>query len=94
VRAQDIPRTFPHHPWLETAEAQVSLRNVLLAFAAHNEKIGYCQSMNYVAGLLLLVMEKKVCVLGNCNWPSLPVVLSGATMLQHYCDTMRLQCLP
>ncbi|KFX86882.1 hypothetical protein V490_08760 [Pseudogymnoascus sp. VKM F-3557] len=33
-----------------------SLRRVLQATAVHNPKIGYCQSLNFLAGLLLLFM--------------------------------------
>jgi len=29
------------------------LRRVLQAFAVRNEAVGYCQSMNFVAGVLL-----------------------------------------
>ncbi|USW55535.1 Putative Rab-GTPase-TBC domain-containing protein [Septoria linicola] len=35
-----------------------SLRNVLQAFAVHNPKVGYCQSLNFIAGLLLLFLSK------------------------------------
>ncbi|KFY46876.1 hypothetical protein V494_00286 [Pseudogymnoascus sp. VKM F-4513 (FW-928)] len=34
----------------------MSLRRVLQATAIHNPKIGYCQSLNFLAGLLLLFM--------------------------------------
>ncbi|CAL1151657.1 unnamed protein product, partial [Cladocopium goreaui] len=35
------------------------LENVLLAFAAKNPKIGYCQSMSFVAATLLMYMEEE-----------------------------------
>lgn len=34
-----------------------ALRRVLQAFAVHNPNIGYCQSLNFLAGLLLLFMN-------------------------------------
>ncbi|KAF1814869.1 RabGAP/TBC, partial [Eremomyces bilateralis CBS 781.70] len=34
-----------------------SLRRVLRAFALHNPQIGYCQSLNFIAGLLLLFLK-------------------------------------
>lgn len=34
-----------------------SLRRVLQAFAVHNPQIGYCQSLNFIAGLLLLFLD-------------------------------------
>lgn len=36
-----------------------SLRRVLVAFAQHQPQIGYCQSLNFLAGLLLLFMEEE-----------------------------------
>jgi hypothetical protein len=35
-----------------------SLRRVLQAFAIHNNNIGYCQSLNFLAGLLLLFLDE------------------------------------
>jgi TBC1 domain family member 6 len=35
-----------------------SLRRVLQAFAIHNPSIGYCQSLNFLAGLLLLMLDE------------------------------------
>lgn len=35
-----------------------SLRRVLQAFAVHNPGIGYCQSLNFIAGLLLLFLDE------------------------------------
>jgi hypothetical protein len=36
-----------------------SLRRVLAVFAARHPLIGYCQSMNYVAGFLLLFFREQ-----------------------------------
>ena len=36
-----------------------SLRNVLRAYALHNPRIGYCQSLNFLAGLLLLFLSEE-----------------------------------
>ncbi|KAH8801756.1 hypothetical protein F5884DRAFT_526572 [Xylogone sp. PMI_703] len=36
-----------------------SLRRVLRAFAVYNPKIGYCQSLNFLAGLLLIFMSEE-----------------------------------
>jgi hypothetical protein len=35
-----------------------ALRRVLQAFALHNPNIGYCQSLNFIAGLLLLFLHQ------------------------------------
>ncbi|KAI0110262.1 RabGAP/TBC [Daldinia grandis] len=37
----------------------ISLRRVLHAFAIYNPRIGYCQSLNFLAGLLLLFVESE-----------------------------------
>ncbi|TDZ39194.1 GTPase-activating protein gyp3 [Colletotrichum spinosum] len=41
-----------------------SLRRVLHAFAIYNPRIGYCQSLNFLAGLLLLFMDSEE----KCFW--------------------------
>ncbi|OAX84551.1 hypothetical protein ACJ72_01070 [Emergomyces africanus] len=41
------------------AEIIQSLRRVLYAFAAHNPKIGYTQSLNFIAGMLLLFLPEE-----------------------------------
>ncbi|KAK4189429.1 putative GTPase-activating protein [Podospora australis] len=40
-------------------EIITSLRRVLHAFALYNPRIGYCQSLNFLAGLLLLFVETE-----------------------------------
>jgi hypothetical protein len=44
------------HPETEIVKA---LRRVLQAFSIHVPRIGYCQSLNFLAGLLLLFMEEE-----------------------------------
>lgn len=36
-----------------------SLRRLLLAFSIYSPSIGYCQSLNYIAGMLLLFMSEE-----------------------------------
>lgn len=38
---------------------ELNLYNVLTAYAHHNEEIGYCQGLNYIAGLILLVTKDE-----------------------------------
>lgn len=38
-----------------------SLRRVLRSFALHNPRIGYCQSLNFLTGLLLLFLPEEKC---------------------------------
>ncbi|MCJ1228072.1 hypothetical protein MMC12_004733 [Toensbergia leucococca] len=70
---RDLHRTFPDNihfkpdspintpssiPSLESPLLS-SLRRVLRAFALHNPRIGYCQSLNFLTGLLLLFLSEE-----------------------------------
>ncbi|MCD7452816.1 hypothetical protein HAX54_018257 [Datura stramonium] len=55
---KDLPRTFPGHPALDE-KGRNSLRRVLIAYARHNPDVGYCQAMNFFAGILLLMMPEE-----------------------------------
>ncbi|GAB1602445.1 growth hormone-regulated TBC protein 1-A-like [Argonauta hians] len=60
----DLHRTFPENIYFgETTgmdnSLQVPLYNVLKALALNNQKIAYCQGMNFVAGLLLIIVENE-----------------------------------
>ena len=67
---RDLFRTFPDNihfkPDLRSSGSSASetplissLRHVLRAFALHNLRIGYCQSLNFLAGLLLLFLPEE-----------------------------------
>lgn len=43
---------------LETPIVQ-QLRRVLVAFSRHVPRVGYCQSLNFLAGMLLLFMTEE-----------------------------------
>lgn len=68
VIERDLNRTFPdnihfnllilHGEKFETERIR-SLRRVLTAFAHYQPQIGYCQSLNFLAGLLLLFMNEE-----------------------------------
>ena len=57
--AKDLPRTFPGHVVLDRPEMRLSLENVLLAYALNFPRVGYCQGMNFIVGVLLLLMEEE-----------------------------------
>lgn len=59
----DLPRTG-----LKGVNQDV-LRNVLVAFAAANSQIGYCQSMNFIAATLLSYLEEE-----RCFWTLLSLI--------------------
>ncbi|XP_057549441.1 uncharacterized protein LOC130827666 isoform X1 [Amaranthus tricolor] len=65
---KDLPRTFPGHPALDE-EGRNSLRRILTAYARHNPSVGYCQAMNFFAGLLLLLMPEE-----NAFWSLVGVI--------------------
>lgn len=65
---RDLHRTFPDNihfkpdqPTTPTTETPLlsSLRRVLCAFAVHHPRTGYCQSLNFIAGLLLLFLPEE-----------------------------------
>eukprot|EP00466_Bigelowiella_natans_P003982 jgi/Bigna1/86885/estExt_fgenesh1_pg.C_140213 len=57
---KDIHRTLADESYFgEHEENNLKLRNVLRAFSIHHPKIGYCQSMNFVAGGLLMIFDDE-----------------------------------
>lgn len=62
----DIHRTFPENIYfantMDPSGLQKPLKNVLKAFALNNPHIGYCQGLNFLVGLMLLILrsEEKV----------------------------------
>ncbi|KAI7884094.1 TBC-domain-containing protein [Lichtheimia hyalospora FSU 10163] len=72
VIERDLHRTFPDNIRFKSkgngspdgshdddVPAIQSLRRVLLAFSVYSPTIGYCQSLNYIAGMLLLFMDEE-----------------------------------
>ncbi|MCL7029664.1 hypothetical protein MKW94_001655 [Papaver nudicaule] len=80
---QDLPRTFPGHPWLDTSEGHASLRRVLVAYSFRDCHVGYCQGLNYVAALLLLVMKTEE----DAFW-MLAVLLENVLVNDCYTDNL------
>lgn len=60
---KDLNRTFPTHPYFAITQnggvGQKALRNILQAYCVYNEKVGYCQSMNFIAGFILMVSGSR-----------------------------------
>ena len=52
---KDVDRTFPEEPFFAAPQGQQMLGRVLAKLAVRCPEVGYCQSMNYIAGFLLLV---------------------------------------
>ncbi|XP_017375246.1 growth hormone-regulated TBC protein 1 isoform X3 [Cebus imitator] len=58
----DLNRTFPDNvKFRKTTEPclQKTLYNVLLAYGHHNQAVGYCQGMNFIAGYLILITNNE-----------------------------------
>lgn len=43
----------------QTEKGKGELKNVLCAYSLHNPSVGYCQSMNFIAGMMLLFMSEE-----------------------------------
>lgn len=67
---RDLNRTFPDNIHFKPERSNPSedppetalveaLRRVLVAFSSYNPAIGYCQSLNFIAGLLLIFMDEE-----------------------------------
>ncbi len=61
---RDLARTFPNHEFFASrtskgADGRNALANILKAYAIHDSKVGYCQGMAFVAGLLLIYLSES-----------------------------------
>ncbi|XP_031562167.1 growth hormone-regulated TBC protein 1-A-like [Actinia tenebrosa] len=57
----DIDRTFPENIFFGSSQKDLrkNLYNVLYAYALHNPRIGYCQGLNYITGMLILIVKNE-----------------------------------
>lgn len=55
VIERDLRRTFPQHRLFDSGEGVDSLRRLLKAYAVLDSETAYCQGMNYVAGLFIIL---------------------------------------
>lgn len=84
----DAPRTFPKLTAFD-AEQQKRLQRILQAFAALYPEVGYCQGMNFIAGLLLVASQDEeeafwamVCLMDEGKLKGFYV--AGFPLLQRY----------
>lgn len=56
----DLPRTFPENIYFNDNHVlPKQLYNILATFAQQNAEVGYCQGLNYIAGLILLATKNE-----------------------------------
>lgn len=57
----DLNRTYSTHQLFNsgTSYGQVSLCNILNAYAHYNERVGYCQGMAFLAGMFLMITDEE-----------------------------------
>ena len=56
---KDLDRTFPNHRYFSRQKGKTALKNVLLSFANNHPELGYCQGMNSLAGIFLIVTDDQ-----------------------------------
>lgn len=56
---KDIPRTFSDEAYFKDPLNQGKLKRILRAFVRRNPVQGYIQSMNYIVGRLIQVLEEE-----------------------------------
>ncbi|MES1902220.1 MAG: TBC1 domain member 8B [Paramarteilia canceri] len=56
---KDLHRSLPGHPSYQDEIGINGLHRILQAYAAHNPKVGYCQAMNIVASIILIISENE-----------------------------------
>lgn len=93
VIENDLKRTFPGHGKFRTAAGRGELRNVLHAFAILSPRVQYCQGLNFIAALLLVVQgdEERAFWALACSVESLGVegyYTDGMTLLRADMDVL------
>lgn len=63
--SKDVARTYPCIERFACRDGQQAILRVLRAYAAYDPDIGYCQGMNFIAGLLLLYLETESFAFGG-----------------------------
>ncbi|XP_066037567.1 TBC1 domain family member 2A isoform X2 [Chamaea fasciata] len=81
----DLPRTLTSNKHFSSPTSQLipKLRRVLLAFSWHNPAIGYCQGLNRLAAVALLVLEDEE----SAFW-CLVYIVENLMPADYYSDTL------
>ena len=57
---RDLSRTFTSNEYFQTKDGQDALFNVAKAYSLYDAEVGYCQSVLFIAGPLLLNVRKSI----------------------------------
>lgn len=94
---KDLSRTFPFHSLFtqKGGIGQTALQNLLRAYAKADPKVGYCQGMAFIAGLLLMHLSELAAfrvfwyVMNDLQWREL--FLAGTPKLVRILDSLARQ---
>ena len=56
---KDLSRTFAENTEMQQGERVSELRRLLRAYAIYDPEVGYCQSLNFIAAILMLYMKEE-----------------------------------
>ncbi|EZG83736.1 TBC domain protein [Gregarina niphandrodes] len=86
----DVPRTYPSHVWFkDPTGGQDSLRRLLYAFAVYNPAVNYCQSLNFLAGVLLLIFPEELAFWSLVQLVDTRLYSRGFSLSDYYSPDMR-----
>jgi hypothetical protein len=78
---KDIERTFPNHKFFSRSKNREALKNVLLSLVNYHPELGYCQGMNSLAGVFLIVTNDQAESLGMLD--RLCFALGGKSLFEY-----------
>jgi hypothetical protein len=56
---KDLRRTFIYHPYFNDINVVAAMRRILLAYSCRNPLVNYCQSFNFIVGIMLLHLGEE-----------------------------------
>eukprot|EP01043_Picozoa_sp_COSAG02_P032498 COSAG02_NODE_2174_length_9589_cov_49.732561_2_plen_449_part_00 len=80
---KDLKRTFAENSEMQTGDRIDQLRRLLRAYAVYDPVVGYCQSLNFIAAILMLYMKEE-----QAFW-TLTTVVQNTLPAGYYTDGMQ-----